>query len=832
MNNSCLPFLFLLAASLLSAVPLAVSADEKARPVRLLFLGDRGHHRPAERCAQLKQAFGPKGIHLYYTEDMGDLNPENLSRFDGLLVYANINRIDAEQESAILDYVAAGGAYVPVHCASYCFHNSPKLIALLGAQFKRHGGAIFSTKVRRGDHPVMKGFAGFSSWDETYVHHKHNEKDRIVLSVREEKGKGEPWTWVRRHGNGRVFYTAWGHDRRTWSNPGFHDLLQRGILWAVGEGVRRKWEALELPELVYADKETAVPNYERRSPAPRWQAPLSPEDSMKLMQLPPGFEVSLFASEPMIDNPMALAWDHRGRLWLAESTDYPNERVNEKGRDRIKILEDVDGDGKADKVTVFADNLSVPTGLLLLNQGLLVAQAPHFLLLRDTDGDDKADHKEILFSGWGTGDTHAGPSNLRLGLDNHVYGTVGYSSFNGKVGGESLRFGSGIFRLTPDLRKMEFLGSTSNNTWGLGISETGQVFASTANNTHSAHLTIPRRYYEGIRGLTPFRVRKIDGHYAMSPIGKFRQVDVHGGYTAVAGHSLYTARSFPKKFWNRIAFVNEPTGHLVHMAVLEPDGSSYREVDGRNLLASADEWCAPICSEVGPEGDVWVADWYSFIVQHNPVPSGFRRGAGNAYVTSLRDKEKARIYRISYKGSRPAPIPHLSEDEPKGLLDALGHENLFWRQQAQRLLRRRGKTDVVPALLEMLGNQELDGIGSSPAALHALWTLRGLGAGKKVEGALRKAVAAALGHKAPSVRRAGVLALSRSPEARDQLLEAGVLGDKDAQVRLEAMLALGEMPTSEKVGEILVRLIEDLEGVRDVALPHGYSIAASRHAPV
>ncbi|MFP6900992.1 MAG: PVC-type heme-binding CxxCH protein, partial [Opitutales bacterium] len=791
--------LFLVVTALLVAGP-SLTTEAEARPIRLLFLGDQGHHRPALRCAQLKQAFGTRGIHLYYTEDMKQLNPGNLAKYDGLMVYANIGGIGKEQETAILDYVAAGGAYVPVHCASYCFHNSPKLIALLGAQFKRHGTGVFSAKILQGDHPVMKGFAGFSSWDETYVHHKHNEKDRIVLSTRNEKGQSEPWTWIRKHGKGRVFYTAWGHDQRTWSNLGFQDLLQRGILWAVGDEVSASWAALKLPTLTYLDKETAVPNYEKRSPSPQWQAPLSPEESIKLMQLPPGFEISLFASEPMIGNPMALAWDHHGRLWLAESTDYPNERVNEGGRDRIKILEDTDGDGRADKVTVFAEGLSVPTSLLIVNQGLLVAQAPHFLLLKDTDGDDRADEKEILFTGWGTGDTHAGPSNLRLGIDNQIYGTVGYSSFNGKVGGESIRFGSGIFRLSPDFQKLEFLASTSNNTWGLGISETGQVFASTANNTHSAHLTIPRRYYEGIKGLTPFRARKIDGHYAMSPIGKFRQVDVHGGYTAAAGHSLYTARSFPPEFWNRIAFVNEPTGHLIHMAVLEPDGSSYREVDGRNLLASADEWCAPIFSEVGPKGDLWVVDWYSFIIQHNPVPSGFRRGAGNAYVTPLRDKERARIYRIHYKGSKSAPMPQLAEDKPKALLQALGHENLFWRQQAQRLLCRRGKSDVAPTLLKMLANQELDAIGSNPAALHAIWTLRGLKAGKKVDDALRKATAVALKHKAPSVRRAGVQALPRTDDARDLLLEAGVLADKDAQVRLEALLTLGEMPTSAKVG--------------------------------
>jgi putative membrane-bound dehydrogenase-like protein len=820
----------LLLVGLLGVAAPSFGAGQKPRPIRLLFLGDQGHHKPADRCGQLKQAFGPRGIHLYYTEDQKQINSKNLALYDGLMVYANINRVEAEAESAILTYVANGGAYIPVHCASYCFHNSPKLIELLGGQFKRHGVGTFRTQIQKPDHPIMKGFKGFESWDETYVHHKHNEKDRIVLSVHEEKGQSEPWTWVRRHGQGRVFYTAWGHDQRTWSNPGFHDLLQRGIAWAVGEKVHTRWEALKLPELVYEDQKTTVPNYEKRNPAPRFQKPLSPADSMKLMQLPPGFEISLFASEPMIGNPTAMTWDHRGRLWIAESLDYPHDRVDGKGRDRIKILEDTNGDGKADKVTVFAEGLSIPTSLLHVDGGLLVAQAPHFLLLKDTNGDDKADEKEIVFSGWGTGDTHAGPSNLRFGVDNQIYGTVGYSGFNGKVDDKSLGFGNGIFRISPDLKKMEFLANTSNNTWGLGPSETGQIFASTANNTHSAHLTISRSYYEGIKGLTPFRARKIDGHYAMAPIGKYRQVDVHGGYTAAAGHDLYTARTFPKEFWNRIAFVNEPTGHLVHMAVLEPDGSSYQEVDGRNLLASADEWTAPIVTRVGPQGDVWVVDWYSFIIQHNPLPKGFKMGKGNAYVTPLRDKNRARIYRIRHKDATPASPPSLDIAKPESLVAALGHNNMLWRVHAQRLLRQRGKADVVSALMKMLRHQELDAIGSSPGALHALWTLHALGQAKLGSDVGNKCLETALKHAAPSVRRAGVLMLPATKLGLGALVQSGTLEDKDPQVRLEALLAIGQMPTHPEVGKTLVDLMKRLEGERDIALPHAFSIAASRHS--
>src|SRR5262249_44731043 len=157
--------------------------------------------------------------------------------------------------------------------------------------------------------------------------------------------------------------------------------------------------------------------------------------------LPGGFRAELFAAEPDILKPITMAWDHRGRLWIVESVDYPNEKQPPgRGRDRIKICEDTDGDGKADKFTIFADDLSIPTSLAFSRGGVVVHQAPDTLFLKDNDGDDRADERRVLFTGWGVRDSHAGPSNLRYGLDNWLYGIVGYSAFRGTVGGESLDF--------------------------------------------------------------------------------------------------------------------------------------------------------------------------------------------------------------------------------------------------------------------------------------------------------------------------------------------------------------------------------------------------------
>src|SRR5204862_7555444 len=165
------------------------------------------------------------------------LNTDTLVKNVFLVIVANTTRMYPEQEQALIYYVAAVKSFIPLHCASYCFLNSPKYIDLVGAQFKSHQTGTFRTILSENEHPIMQGFGGFESWDETYVHTKHNEKDRTVLEYRQEGDKREPWTWVRTHGKGRVFYTAWGHDERTWGNPGFQNLVERGIRWACGQDV-------------------------------------------------------------------------------------------------------------------------------------------------------------------------------------------------------------------------------------------------------------------------------------------------------------------------------------------------------------------------------------------------------------------------------------------------------------------------------------------------------------------------------------------------------------------------------------------------------------------
>ena len=808
------------------------------RKLEVLFLGhDSEHHNAAQYMPLLAANLSKEGINFTYTDNPEDLNRENLEKYDGLMIYANHEKITPEQEKALLGFVENGRGFIPVHCASFCFQNSPDYISLVGGQFLKHKTDTFTAPIIKKDHPIVKSLHEFSTWDETYVHDKLGT-DITVLMERVEGDHHEPWTWVKEHGKGRVFYTAYGHDERTWRNPGFQQLIKEGILWAVGEEAKNDWEAFkkEIPKLVYRE-EADIPNYEKRNPAPQFQEPLTPEESAKLIQVPLGFDLKLFASEPDIINPIAMEWDEKGRLWVIETVDYPNTVRNDKnmGDDRIKICEDTDSDGKADKFTVFAEHLNIPTSMVFTNGGIIVSQAPHFLFLKDTDGDDKADVKKIIMDGWGTFDTHAGPSNLRYGYDNQIWGVVGYSGFDGTIAGENRTFRQGVYRFKPDVSSFEFMTGTSNNTWGLGFTENNDVFASTANNTHSVFMGIPNKLARGVEGIEVGGSTKIDGHYAMHAITEnVRQVDVFGGFTAASGHSFYTARNFPKEFWNQIAFVCEPTGHLVHMARIVKSGAGFIEKDSWNLFAAADEWVAPVDAKVGPDGAVWILDWYNFIVQHNPTPTPERggyaavNGKGNAYENPLRDKTHGRIWRIVSHGAKDYDPLTLSKDDPDDLVKALGNDNLQWRMTAQRLLVERGNLDVLPDLFDLVKEEKTDDAGYNFAAAHALWTIDGLGALSKDDDA-EQIVTNALKHRSPGVRKAAIQILSKSQWTEEAVTKSNILNDEDPNTRLAAILSLVEVSPSVTLGETLYKLSLEESVKGDEWLSKAVYVAASQH---
>ncbi len=865
---------------------LAIAAEPS---LKLLFLGDQKSHQPATRFEILKPVLAQKGIALTYTEKVEDLNLATLNQYDGLILYANIDAIEPDQARALLDYVASGKGFIPIHCATYCFRNSPEVVALMGAQFQKHGTGEMTTLSAGARHPIVEGYKTFNSWDETYVHHLHNETKRVVLEYRvgdlqADGNTREPWTWIRTHGSGRVFYTAWGHDQRTWSQPGFHDLLERGIRWACGEGdvgmphesspkiefVLPKMKALpeNLKPFDYVDVGPKIPNYpadktwgRQKEPLSLMQQPVPSTESMQHMVTPEGMHVELFADEAMLKGqmfqgkPIAMSWDELGRLWICETLDYPNElKDNGKGRDRIRVLEDTDGDQRADKSTIFAEDLSIPTSIAFHRGGIVAQNGIETLYLKDTNGDGKADIRKVLISNWALGDTHGGVSNFRNGLDNWIWAMQGYNNSSpiinpatpatasttsptSTVGSRQIpAFRMGFFRFqlsqddVPVVEQLEFIRSTTNNTWGIGISEEGLIFGSTANRAPSFFMPIANRYYERVKGWAPETLNMICPTHLFEPItDKIRQVDHHGGYTAAAGHALYTARSYPQAYWNRTAFVCGPTGKLVGTFVIERDGAGMKSESPRNLLASNDEWTAPIMAEVGPDGNVWVLDWYNYIVQHNPTPQGFETGKGKAYESDLRDKKYGRIYRVVADTPAMSSQAFATGHSPTDLVAAFKSPTMLVRLHAQRLLVERGQPDVVPELLKLLADQSTDAIGLNVSAIHALHTLQGLGLLESDAGDVCAAVVESLSHASAGVRLNAIRVLPNTQRTFAAMQDAQLLSDTDAQVVLAALLKISDIEHVD-VGTALAQAIVQAHIAADPWLMDAVTSAAAMHA--
>lgn len=817
---------------------------EKAEGKRLevLFLGDDRGHKPIERYRVLKQALGPKGVNLTFVEDLSLITRERLDQYDALVVYANHEKDEVPVE--IKPWVEEGGALVALHSACGCFHPSPDWFALVGGRFASHEGREVTPKTVDADHEITKGLPVLTSWDETYVHQMLTQ-DRHLLQVREPSNKGEtqpePWTWTRHQGKGRVFYTASGHDLRCWTQPAYQELVLRGIVWAADERAQ-DWKALKLPEL-----QTLEPELQNRAhpevPMLPLQKPLSPSESAKHVQVPVGTRLELFAAEPLVFNPIALDWDLRGRAWVVEAMDYPNDiSPDGKGHDRIVILEDTDHDGKADKRTVFADHMSISTTLLFSRGGVIATDGESIVFLKDENGDGVSDSRQVMATGFKIWDTHACTSHFRQGIDNWIYATVGYSGIDTEIHGKRYKSSAGLFRFRPDFSAFELLQNTTNNTWGLDFTEEEDVMGSTANKNPSWSMSIPARYYEAA-GMKQPKTPRADQTQTIYPItGDFTQVDQIDCYTAGAGHDFYHDEFSIDGVGKNDVMISEPTAHLVGLGRVRGSGSQFAtDFRGNNLYASADAWSAPVAARTGPDGAIWIADWYNPIVQHNVVVRfynpgrGYDRphspyhtgdskpGRGNAYATPLRDREHGRIWRIVPRSDLREKLPSLDPAKPESLIAALSHPARATRITAQRLLIERGKKDVEPQLISLLAGK------NTTAALHALWSLEGLGALKE-EGEALQAARARLDSASPLLIRHVLLALGGKDAGVAKALPRLMSSSRSPRERLFILLSAAEAAPTEAQGKGVLQLMQTEGAKADDSLKDALRIAARAQA--
>jgi putative membrane-bound dehydrogenase-like protein len=417
-------------------------------------------------------------------------------------------------------------------------------------------------------------------------------------------------------------------------------------------------------------------------------AGLPAEEAAKAMVVPPGFSVQVAAAEPDVQQPIAMAIDDRGRIWIAEAYEYPRRAAGDKGRDRVLIFEDTDLNGTLDRRTVFYEGLNLVSGLEVGFGGVWVGAAPHLLFIPDKDGDDKPDGEPVkLLDGWGYEDTHETLNSFIWGPDGWLYGCHGVFTHSkvGKPGtpaDKRVPLNAGVWRYHPVRHEFEVFAHGTSNPWGLDYDQYGNFFATACVIPHIFHI-IPGARYErqGGQHFNPYTYDDIKTiadhrHYTGNQWndGNRRQSDTLGGGHAHAGCMIYQGGAWPEKYRGAV-FMNNIHGNRMNVDLLDPHGSGFVAHHGQDFLLTKDQWSQMLYMTYGPDGQVWVIDWYDMQQCHLREPE-------------KHDRSNGRIYRISYNNAKPVKVDlqKLSDEE---VIKLLIHDNEWHRRHAQRILQER-----------------------------------------------------------------------------------------------------------------------------------------------
>ncbi len=525
-------------------------------------------------------------------------------------------------------------------------------------------------------------------------------------------------------------------------------------------------------------KASGMPPRANAPPPPKAK---SPEEEQKTFRVADDLRVELVASEPQVIDPVDMAFDEDGRLWVVEMGDYPSgPPKNQLPRGRIKMLEDRDGDGRYETATVFADGLLYANGLMPWRRGVIVTCAPQILFLNQNGV------REILFDGFNAGNPQLRVNHPTLGMDNWIYVANGRQSdrTTRALGGNSINISSSDFRF--DLIRHRAEAVSGMGQFGLTFDDWGRRFMC-SNRNHIIPIGIPTRYLarnpflappavvqdnQGIGGAAP--IFPLTRHMSNSPLHM-------GTFTAACGVTVY--RGSLLKNHRGAIFTCDPTGNLVHEEILSPDGAGFRwrpAREGVELLASTDPWFRPVNLAHGPDGALYVVDMYRAEIEH---PEWLPADQKNNPNLSL-GNDRGRIWRIVPKNHRSRAMwPQLSKASLPELVRTLELDDGWWRMTAHRLLMERQDQTAVEPLQKLALKSH-----SSLARLHAAWLLDGL------QALDRDTVFALLNHKESRLREAAVQFAEHWLVA-DEPIRARVLAlvdDTDARVRWQVALSLGE----------------------------------------
>lgn len=545
--------------------------------------------------------------------------------------------------------------------------------------------------------------------------------------------------------------------------------------------------------------------------------PVAPEDSVALIHVPEGFEVELVVAEPEVIDPVAFTWGADGRLWVIEMSDYPNGMDGEgKAGGRVRWLKDTNGDGQYDQFVLFADGLSFPTGILPWKEGVLVTAAPMILYLEDSNGDGVSDAQHVLFEGFLEGNQQLRVNGLIRGLDNWIYCASGAhrSSYGedsvviSKKTGEEIALGSRDFRFNPETGELDPLSGPSQfgrnrDDWGNWFGEMNSYpmwhyvlqDQYTRRNPHAASPD-PRKQLVLPRNPKVYPFKEIQK--------RFHNYQESGRFTSACGSMVYRdGLLFPDSDSETIDFFTcEPFGNLVQHNRSESEGVSFTvslngpvEVDdGIDFFASKDRWCRPVMARTGPDGALWIADMYRYMIEHPQwLP---KEGQDDLKPFYRLGDDRGRIYRVYRKIQKDHSIPNLETMTSNQMVSVLESRNGWQRDTAQALLIERNDHSVVPELMKMALNSE-----QPLARLHSFYILAGMDA-LDTKLLIQMTSDSSSGVRRHAVKLAEPMAMDNL-ELLDALLK--LVDDKDAKVRMQLAYSLGEW-SGRAVSAVLGRL--------------------------
>jgi len=512
-----------------------------------------------------------------------------------------------------------------------------------------------------------------------------------------------------------------------------------------------------------------------------------PEVERRSFLVADGFEVNLYAADPLLAKPIQMNFDPAGRLWVASSGVYPQIKPGAVADDKIVVLEDRDGDGKAESTRVFAGGLLIPTAVEPGDGGAYVGNSTELLHLRDTDGDGVADVRRVVLSGFGTEDTHHIVHTLRWGPEGLLYfnQSIYIHSHIETPHGVRRLGGGGIWQLRPETMRLEVFARGWVNSWGHAFDRFGQSFATDGAGGEGINYVLPGASY----ATDPTATRILRG--------------LNPGTPKECGLEIVDGRHLPDD-WQGNLITNDFRDNRVCRYVVGDDGAGYASRELTELVKTTHRAFRPIDVKMGPDGAIYIADWYNPIIQHGEVD----------FRDPRRDHTRGRIWRISAKGRPLVERPKLVDAPVGALLDALKAPESWTRQQAKRVLKERGAGAVAAALTAWIGTLGPAGGAADHHRLEALWTYQALDLpDAPLLGQLLKA-------EDFRIRAAAVRVVGHWHDRLGDpiaLLEPRV-ADESPRVRLEAVRSLAEIPSARAAGVALGALEKPMDPFLDYAL--------------